>query len=362
MKTPAFQDPAHSLPVVSVVVANFNGGAYLADAIRSVQAQTLAQIEIIVSDDASTDNSVDIVKQLRAADSRIRLLESDRNGGPSAARNRALEVVKGQWVAIVDSDDLIHPKRLATLVELGNHDEADIIADDLIEFSADESQPARSLLGRESWSQPVWVDVVDYVRLNHIYGSRPCLGYLKPILRALLLRERNCHYDETLRITEDFDLIFRLLNAGKRMRIYPRPYYLYRKHLNSVSSRLSPELLEAIKSASLRSMSQIPHSDRRVIDALQARMRSIDTAIDYENLLNALKARNWQKSAYIVLTRPKAAALLRLPIFLRFRKMAQWLMTRRRPVHSSVPKAHNADAINLVKKNHGIDIFDRMEV
>ena len=166
------------------------------------------------------------MKQLKAADSRIQLLQSDRNGGPSAARNKALDVVKGQWVAIVDSDDLIHPKRLATLVELGNRDGADIVADDLIEFFADDSQPARSLLGRAAWDQPVWVDIVDYVRLNHFYGSGPCLGYLKPMFRASLLVQPGCRYDETLRITEDFDLILRLLQAGNRMRIYPRPYLL----------------------------------------------------------------------------------------------------------------------------------------
>ena len=77
---------ARGHPVVTVVMANFNGGAYLADAIGSVQAQTLRDLEIIVSDDASIDNSVDIVTQLRATDPRIRLLRSDHNGGPAAAR------------------------------------------------------------------------------------------------------------------------------------------------------------------------------------------------------------------------------------------------------------------------------------
>ena len=120
MKTTVFSDPARGVPIVGIVMANFNGGAHLADAVRSVQAQSLAELESIVSDDASTDNSIDIVRQLKAADSRIQLLQSDRNGGPSAARNRAFDIVRGKWVAIVDSDDLIHPRRLATLVEPGD--------------------------------------------------------------------------------------------------------------------------------------------------------------------------------------------------------------------------------------------------
>jgi glycosyltransferase involved in cell wall biosynthesis len=361
MKTTVFQDPAHSLPIVSVVMANFNGGTYLADAIRSVQAQSLAQIEIIVSDDASTDNSVDIVKQLRAADSRIQLLQSDHNGGPSAARNKGLDVVKGQWVAIVDSDDLIHPKRLATLVEFGNRDGADIVADDLIEVFIDDPQPARSFLGRAAWDQPVWVDIVDYVRLNHFYGSGPCLGYLKPMFRASLLTQPGCRYDETLRITEDFDLILRLLQAGSGMRIYPRRYYLYRKHPNSISFRLNTEVLHAIRVANLRITSQAWNSDRRVRAALRARMHSIDTAIEFEHLLNALKARNWRKSAHIALTKPKAAALLRLPVFSRYRKLKLWLAARMRATRFG-PKARGSGAMDQVKRSHGTDLFDSVEM
>src|SRR5262249_12838616 len=88
-------------PAVSVLMANYNGAAYLAAAIRSVQTQSLRSLELIVSDDASTDGSVQIVTELMTSDPRIRLLQSDRNGGPAVARNRALDVAKGQWIAIV---------------------------------------------------------------------------------------------------------------------------------------------------------------------------------------------------------------------------------------------------------------------
>ena len=135
-----------SRPIVSVVMANYNGGAYLGDAIKSVQRQTLRNIEIIVSDDASSDCSVEIVTQLMADDDRILLLRSDRNRGPAAARNEALGLAKGQWIAIVDSDDFIHPTRLATLVESGVRDGADIVADDLLIFDTDHSFPPKTLL------------------------------------------------------------------------------------------------------------------------------------------------------------------------------------------------------------------------
>src|SRR5690349_15170245 len=104
---------------ISVIVANYNGEKFLADAIRSVCNQSLRNIEVIVSDDASTDSSVQIIKALAAEDSRIRLIESGVNGGPAAARNRALDIARGRWISVLDSDDLMHPDRLLWLTEEG---------------------------------------------------------------------------------------------------------------------------------------------------------------------------------------------------------------------------------------------------
>jgi glycosyltransferase involved in cell wall biosynthesis len=322
---------AGSPPIVSVVMANFNGAGHIEEAIRSVQDQTISDFEIIVSDDASTDRSVDIIARLRAADGRIRLLRSNRNTGAAAARNRAIQNSKGQWVAIVDSDDVIHPERLATLVELAERDDADIVADDLVEFHTDISKPVGRLLANASWTKPAWVNIVDYVRLNHFYGRGPSLGYLKPIFRGSLVGELGDRYDETLRITEDFDLVLRLLRAGKKMKVYPLPYYFYRKHLNSISFRLNKEVLEAIRSANLRILRGIADCDSPLKEALNSRIRSIDTAIEYENLLNALRAKNWLRSAKIGLINPKAAALLRLPFFVRLQRLQNRLLFGRIP-------------------------------
>src|ERR1700739_4045092 len=85
MTARAPQDREEDAPMVSVIMANFNGAAHLAEAIESAQRQTLRNLEILVSDDASTDRSVNIVTAKMAADSRIHLLRSPRNIGPAAA-------------------------------------------------------------------------------------------------------------------------------------------------------------------------------------------------------------------------------------------------------------------------------------
>jgi glycosyltransferase involved in cell wall biosynthesis len=313
--------PPLGKPIVSVVIANFNGSAYLADAIASVQRQTLRELEIIVSDDASTDTSVDIVTQLKASDARIRLITSERNGGPAAARNRAIEAVTGEWIAIMDGDDLMHDERLAKLTTIAARDRADLVADDLLEFTEHHSRPFRRLLRGKWRSDPFWVDIIDYVRLNCLYGPGPALGYLKPLIRASVLKEGTARYDETLRIAEDYNLVMRLLCAGKTMRVYPLPLYYYRRHSRSISHRLSESALLAMKAADLRFRAERYDMEPGLANAIEARIESIDTALAYEKLLAALKAKQWSNALGIMLRQPRAAALLRLPIGVRWREV-----------------------------------------
>jgi len=321
MRSPDLPERVPLRPVVSVIMANYNGAAHLADAIRSIQGQTLRDLEIIVSDDASSDDSVRIVTELMAEDPRIRLVRGERNGGPAAARNRALPLAKGEWIAVMDSDDLMHPERLARLVAAARRDGADVAADNVVEFYSDNSQPPRPLL-TSCWARdPRWVDTVDYVQLNHFYGPDPALGYLKPLFRASILTAPTARYNETLKIAEDFDLVLRLLHSGKKLRVYPHPLYFYRKHGASLSHRLNENALEAIKTANLRFLDQISGSDQRLAAAVHARMRSIETALAYQKLLEALKAGDWSSSLRLALRRPQVAALLRLPIGVRLHRL-----------------------------------------
>ena len=223
---------------VSVIVANYNGEKFIADAIRSACNQSLRNIEVIVSDDASTDSSIHIVKSLVAEDSRIRLIESHVNGGAAAARNRALDVARGQWISILDSDDLMHPDRLLWLIGEGVKSNADIVADDLLLFDTARRAAPQTLFAGQ-WSKAAfWVSADDYLATNNFYGSGPALGYLKPIFRTSLIRKQNIRYDERLTIAEDYHFVFQLLMAGAKFRTIPQIGYFYRRHSGSISHRL----------------------------------------------------------------------------------------------------------------------------
>jgi len=102
------------VPRVSVVMTLYNKGAFVEEAVRSVLAQTFTDFELLVVDDASTDDGPARVAAID--DPRVRLLRAERNGGRAAAANRGYAAARGEYIAILDSDDIAEPDRLAQQV------------------------------------------------------------------------------------------------------------------------------------------------------------------------------------------------------------------------------------------------------
>jgi teichuronic acid biosynthesis glycosyltransferase TuaG len=100
------------MPLVSVIMPAFNAERFIQQSIESALAQTLGDIEVLVADDASTDRTCMIVEELARGDMRLRLLKAERNLGPAAARNRAIEAACGRYISFLDSDDIWLPRKL----------------------------------------------------------------------------------------------------------------------------------------------------------------------------------------------------------------------------------------------------------
>ena len=98
--------------LVSIITPAYNAAGYVQTAISSVRDQTYQNWEMLIVDDCSSDNTVEIVEQAAAMDPRVRLIRQPKNGGPAAARNSALNAAKGRWIAFLDSDDLWLPQKL----------------------------------------------------------------------------------------------------------------------------------------------------------------------------------------------------------------------------------------------------------
>ncbi len=108
-------DGETSAPVVSVVVTAFNAAATIERALESVLRERSLALECVVVDDGSSDGTARVVEGLAAADARVRLIRLETNAGVSAARNRALDVVRGEWLAFLDADDRLPAGAIRTL-------------------------------------------------------------------------------------------------------------------------------------------------------------------------------------------------------------------------------------------------------
>lgn len=97
--------------LVSIIMPSYNTAKYIGESIKSVQAQTYENWELIIVDDCSTDETDSAVKPF-LSDERIRYLKNSRNSGAAVSRNYALREAKGKWIAFLDSDDLWLPDKL----------------------------------------------------------------------------------------------------------------------------------------------------------------------------------------------------------------------------------------------------------
>jgi len=95
--------------VISVIIPVYNVAAYLPACLDSVLAQSYRDFELLLVDDGSTDGSADVCDDYACRDARVSVIHQI-NRGPSAARNAALEVAQGDYVAFIDSDDVIHSR------------------------------------------------------------------------------------------------------------------------------------------------------------------------------------------------------------------------------------------------------------
>ncbi|WP_410218056.1 glycosyltransferase family 2 protein [Paracoccus sp. (in: a-proteobacteria)] len=300
------------LPLISVVMANFRGGRHLEAAMRSVLAQTWPRLELILADDASDDNSLAIADAVAATDDRVRVLRADRNQGPAITRNRALDSAQGDWIAIVDSDDLIHPSRLERLVAAAYESGAGIVADDLVYFGAAEARGGRTLLQSLSLTGPMTLEPALYLRANAGDSRIPGFGYLKPLISRSTLQHHR--YDPNLQIGEDYDLILRLLLEGAQFVLLPDPLYAYRRHASSISYRMTVERQAAMLAAH-RALPPMPDAAaRRAAGDVDRHLRR---ALRYEELVRDLKDR-------------RLAALPRLADPAMLRRLAASLNDRRR--------------------------------
>ncbi|TAN40354.1 MAG: glycosyltransferase, partial [Nitrospirae bacterium] len=215
-------------PVVSVIMPAYNHERYVAQAIESVLSQTFSDFEFIIINDGSTDTTGEIIK--RYTDPRI-VYHWQRNAGSDAAINRALELAKGSYVSIINSDDVYHEKRLEVLFTTATAESRAFLITD-IELIDAESKPVTD---PEHW----WVRWYEGLKEAYRGSDSP--------LKALLvgnytISTSNFFFEASLplrigsfrsrRYTLDYDFAFRALryNAGSFRFLIDAKLLFYRLH------------------------------------------------------------------------------------------------------------------------------------
>ncbi|MDK2801600.1 MAG: hypothetical protein PWQ70_3219 [Clostridiales bacterium] len=300
--------------LVSIVVPAYNAEKYIADAIESVLRQTYPYFELIIVDDASTDRTAEVVQSF--SDQRIKLIRHASNKGPGAARNTAIEVASGKWMAVLDADDQWKANRLERLVGvLNDAGEGYFVADNNL-LCFDTSSCLRSWRPDKIFCGHDWIDfdLCDYIK----NGCRA----IKPILPLDHIKQSKLYYNSHCFYGEDFEFICHLFRIGLTLRLINEPLYLYRITPGSLTSKLNKyeHLCEVYER--LIAEPGFSQEEKLLFKELLAKLKE---EIEYAPFPQALKQRYYGEALKLAIKRPTVLLkfLRRLPKSARYR-LAAW--------------------------------------
>ena len=206
-------------PLISVIIPAYNGEKFLPRSIGSVLAQTYWNIELIVADDGSTDNTKKVVEAFCRADTRVLYYFEENSGGPARPKNLAMQYAKGEYVAYLDQDDEWAPKKLEKQMALFADDARDGKEIGLVGCDAFLARGNGKVFGiyKTPLTSEVFPALLDR---NYIHSNSSVL------LRRDVI-ERIGARDEELKYAEDWDMWIRIAAAGYRFAFARAPLFKY---------------------------------------------------------------------------------------------------------------------------------------
>jgi hypothetical protein len=235
------------LPLVSVIIPNFNLGDFLPQTIRSVVESSYPNIEIIICDDASTgSHTIDILGRLNEAVGRdvLKIIYASYNRGLAGARNLAIEQAKGKYILTLDADDLIsHDFIMKSVGALERNPQYSIVVPQAAYFSEVRTEIPR-----------LQSDYLDYAIFH---GEAVACGFSENRFSTATMLARRALFDELqyreeLRALEDWDFYLRALLAGKRFIVTNELHFFYRKRSGSMISTAEDPVRRALFRDDLR--------------------------------------------------------------------------------------------------------------
>lgn len=285
---------AEPRPSVSVIIAAKDAGAFIADALRSALAQTRRDLEVIVVDDGSVDDTTEVVRACANGDPRVLLLRNDRSQGVSRARNRAIGEARGDWIAVLDADDAFLPDRLERMVGEATRRDLDMLADNLaLRDFATKASNGRAYPG-EWMDRPELVTFADLLARDMPGLEHKMFGCIKPVIRRSFLLENAITYRDDVWCAEDFLLYAQCILKGARFGVIDEPLYVYSERSDSVSAS-GPAAHRAAEVARVNRLIGQMAQDRSPAEVRLVRERQ--TRFDYFAFAQLLKNAQFGKAA-----------------------------------------------------------------
>lgn len=216
-------------PLISIIMPAYNASAYIAEAIQSVLDQTWTNWELIIVDDGSTDNTLQIAQQFAVKDNRIQVYHQSNQGG-CVARNEALKHIVGDYVQYLDADDKLHAEKLSLQV-VENVYEDTIILGSCLRLLAN-GHCVESSMAKLCASYTPAIDAQVAIWNNH-FNSFPYSSYLIPRAISDIVGEWNVQ----LKRSQDSEYMARVLALAKKLVYVPDAIFYYRQVENSVSAK-----------------------------------------------------------------------------------------------------------------------------
>lgn len=178
--------------LVSVIIPMYNVEKYIDECIKSVINQTYKNLEIILINDGSTDNSYDICKKYSETDARIILINKE-NGGSASAKNFGLKIAKGDYITFVDSDDFIQNDMIEYMLNKIEKTKADIIQCDFISLYKDSKVISKSGITEETISSQMFLKLFLTEWKNSLFWNKL---FKKEVIKGVYFKEGRCIDDE----------------------------------------------------------------------------------------------------------------------------------------------------------------------